>query len=91
MSFPIHHVPVRTKWEIMIARLSEARKVVKAIEDELKWAERTPFTANGTGECSNCGTKLPTEADFWKHFPIPDERYLNIGYCPKVSLRKKNW
>jgi hypothetical protein len=26
---------------------------------------------------------LGTEADFAKHFVVPDPRYLNIGYCPK--------
>lgn len=42
----------------------------------------TPFTANGTGVCSKCGTALATEADFAQHFVVPDVRYLNLGQCP---------
>jgi hypothetical protein len=73
----------RTKWEIMQDRLLKAELVVRELYDEIEWAQSTPFTANGTGVCSYCQTPLPTEADFWKHYPVPDERYINLGYCPK--------
>jgi hypothetical protein len=42
--------------------------------------------------CSQCGEKLATEADFAKHFIIPDLRYFNLGYCPvtkKLRLSDK--
>ena len=32
--------------------------------------------------CDHCGTFLPTEGDFARHFVIPDARYLNLGNCP---------
>lgn len=38
------------------------------------------------GKCGACKHPLPTEAEFAKHFVIPDIRYLGLGYCPN----KKN-
>lgn len=35
------------------------------------------------GACAGCGAILATEGDFARHFLIPDERYLNLGLCPK--------
>jgi hypothetical protein len=32
--------------------------------------------------CSACNTPLPTEADFARHFVLPDLRYWNLGDCP---------
>ena len=32
--------------------------------------------------CDGCGTRLETEADFARHFVLPDGRYLNLGECP---------
>jgi hypothetical protein len=29
-----------------------------------------------------CGASFETEADFAKHFIVPDERLLNLGWCP---------
>jgi hypothetical protein len=72
----------RTKWQILEARRDGLRASADAIEDELAWMARTPFTANGTGECSTCRTPLPTEGDFARHFLVDDERYLNLGSCP---------
>lgn len=72
----------RTKWDIIQAELQLAKEAVAKIERNIKWMEETPFTANDTGQCSGCGEVLATEADFAKHFPVPDERYRNLGYCP---------
>lgn len=33
--------------------------------------------------CAGCGEHLGTEGDFARHFKVPDERYKNLGYCPK--------
>lgn len=54
--------------------------------DLLSDGERTrlkmiPFN----GVCTGCGTPLETEADFAQHFHIPDERYINLGYCPHTE------
>jgi hypothetical protein len=32
--------------------------------------------------CSGCGKVLETEKDFAEHYLVPDERFLNLGYCP---------
>lgn len=58
-----------TKWELID-------------EEEQEWMLRTSFTANGTGQCSECREELATEADFAKHFTVPDVQFLNLGYCP---------
>jgi hypothetical protein len=34
--------------------------------------------------CSGCGEMLHTEADFARHFIVPDVRYVNLGFCPKA-------
>jgi len=73
----------RTKWEILEDRMLNAGEAVGySAWRELRALERTPFTANGTGQCSTCGALLSTEADFAKHYLIDDERYLNLGMCP---------
>lgn len=38
--------------------------------------------------CSGCDTLLKTEADFARHFEIPDSRYLNLGDCPNNPRKK---
>lgn len=70
---------MRTKWQILEARLAEARAKVAELERELAGLEATPFSRG----CSVCGVALPTEAAFARHFVIPDERYLNLGECPE--------
>ncbi len=62
-----------TKWDLLSA-------------DEKKSYENIPFTANGTGECSQCKEPLDTEADFAKHFFISDLRYLNLGDCRNARM-----
>ncbi|MFI0553451.1 hypothetical protein [Streptomyces scabiei] len=32
--------------------------------------------------CTGCGEMLATEADFAKHFYVPDPIYKNLGECP---------
>ena len=65
-----------SKWDILTERrdalLSEAGK----LQDELDGMERTPFGS----ECV-CGQHLATEADFARHYDVPDPRYLNLGNC----------
>lgn len=48
-------------------------------ESERTALENTPFG----GACSGCSEPLATEADFAKHFTIPDARFKNVGYCPE--------
>lgn len=72
----------QTKWTVFQERLAAARSAVQDLEDEIMYMETTPFTSNGTGECSKCGTHLATEADFAKHFDVPDARLYNLGTCP---------
>lgn len=73
----------RSKWDVLEERRLEALKEYRKLCDELWGLTQTKFTANGTGRCSACGEVLATEADFAKHFLVPDEQYLNLGYCPK--------
>lgn len=77
---------LRTKWEILEARLESLRQQVEDAENYLRWLEKTPFTANGTGVCSQCREELPTEKDFAQHFLIDDERYINLGHCPNKKV-----
>jgi hypothetical protein len=62
-----------TKWDLLS-------------ESEQRDYENTAFTANGTGDCSQCGEHLATEADFAKHFIISDLRYMNLGDCKNARL-----
>jgi hypothetical protein len=52
-------------------------------ESEREWMLKTPFG----GQCIGCNQPLATEADFAKHFIIPDPIYKNLGYCPKSNRR----
>lgn len=75
---------MRTKWEILQARAEEMRVNLENAEKYLKGLERTPCGL----KCAGCQTVLKTEADFAKHFVIPDERYLNLGDCPVAREAK---
>lgn len=68
----------RTKWEILSAQLETARKEVERLESYLRGMENTPDNA----KCSGCGEQFVTNADFARHFKIPNEQLLNTGYCP---------
>ena len=78
-----------TKWDLLQADLDAARSKVDRIVDEIKWLEETPLwepdgTDGGAGpmRCGTCGKELPTEADFAKHYTVPDIRFRNLGHCP---------
>jgi hypothetical protein len=68
----------RSKWDVLVERREAAYKAFKELQDQMWSYERQ----NCDLTCSGCGAVLETEADFAKHFLIPDERYLNLGYCP---------
>lgn len=69
----------RTKWDVLTARAAELRSAAEKAERRLRGLEATPCGLN----CGGCGEYLATEKDFAAHFTIPDERYLNLGNCPK--------
>jgi hypothetical protein len=48
------------------------------IKREIAGMANTPLGV----KCTGCAEILNTEADFAGHFLIPDETYLNLGYCP---------
>jgi hypothetical protein len=68
---------MRTKWEILEARIAAAKKELEQLEAQKNWLMTVRFDA----ECTHCGQELETEADFAKHFLIPDERLINTGHC----------
>lgn len=67
-----------SKWEILSHRRDELARQLEEAQRYLDGLERTQCGLN----CGGCGTYLATEADFAKHFEIPDTRYLNLGNCP---------
>jgi hypothetical protein len=77
----------RSKWQIMQDEVVKLEQKVKDLKAHMAWAERTLFKVSGSqeevGRCSQCQTELRTEADFEKHFLVPDEKFRNLGYCPK--------
>jgi predicted nucleotidyltransferase len=70
---------VRTKWQILEEQRDKARSILESFEAQLQYLENTKFG----GECSYCGLYLETEADFAKHYLVPDERLYNLGNCPQ--------
>lgn len=70
-----------TKWDVLVSRRDELAAQLEAANRELRGLEITRCGLT----CSGCGTYLETEADFAKHFVIPDIRYLNLGNCPNVT------
>ncbi len=72
----------RTKWEVLSAELETARKEVERLESYLRGMENTPENVN----CSGCDEPFTTNADFARHFKIPNETYLNLGYCPNGMM-----
>ncbi|QOI67635.1 hypothetical protein SEA_BEUFFERT_268 [Streptomyces phage Beuffert] len=68
----------RTKWEILEARAEKLRKELSELESYMRGMENTPDNA----KCTGCGEQFVTNADFARHFKIPNETYLNTGYCP---------
>lgn len=68
----------RTKWEILTAQLETARAEVERLESYMRGLENTPDTV----KCTGCDEQFTVNADFARHFLIPNEQYLNTGYCP---------
>lgn len=50
-------------------------------------AELDAFTVSGY-VCTGCGIALPTNGAFYRHFVIPDARWLNLGECPTTEKGK---
>jgi len=73
---------MRTKFEIMKAREAALKEALEAIQHRLEAEENTPC-----GLSCDCGQYFETEADFAKHFIIPDEHFLNLGECPVKGAR----
>jgi hypothetical protein len=76
---------MQTKWSIMVREASDALREANEAAARAEQAylslvglENTPCGLR----CSGCDTFLATEADFAKHFRIPDRRYKNLGECP---------
>jgi hypothetical protein len=68
----------RTKWEILSARAEKMRKELEDLESYMRGMENTPDNV----KCSGCGEQFRVNADFARHFKIPNEQLLNTGYCP---------
>ena len=66
-------MPIQTRWG------STALTKWDLIDD----AERAGLEKMQFGHpCTGCGEMLATEADFAKHFFVPDPIYKNNGWCP---------
>jgi hypothetical protein len=73
-----------TKWTWLQKRLAAAQAEVDALAAQVQGLENTALNADGSAtKCTKCGVELFTEADFAKHFIVPDPRYLNYGHCPQ--------
>jgi hypothetical protein len=68
----------RTKWEILEARAEKMREELAELESYMRGMENTPDNA----KCTGCGEQFRVNADFARHFKIPNEQLLNTGYCP---------
>lgn len=75
---------MKTKWEILIERRARAKEEFDKLDHQIASLQNTPCNLT----CSGCGRELETEADFAEHFLIPDERYLNLGWCPEVHTEE---
>jgi hypothetical protein len=72
-----------TKWTWLQKRLAGAQAQVDALAGQIQGLENTELNSDGSSTtCLTCGVNMHTEADFAKHYIVPDPRYLNIGYCP---------
>jgi len=72
---------MRTKWEILQER---AALQMQEAQKAYRYLEALRETTLGI-ECAGCGEMLETEADFAQHFLIPNEKWLNLGDCPKTD------
>ena len=69
---------MRTKWDVLVERESIAFDNWQRAKREIDSLIKTALDL----KCAGCGVQLNSEAEFAKHFRIPDERYLNLGECP---------
>lgn len=76
---------LRTKWDVMSERVADARRALELMERDMESLKTLKCEVN----CSGCGQFLATEADFAKHFVIPDEQHWNLGECPVQVARDK--
>jgi hypothetical protein len=68
----------RSKWDVLNERHQKAYEEYVELTRALNRLE----TQSCGLTCSGCGAALETEADFARHYLVPDERFLNLGYCP---------
>lgn len=68
----------RTKWQVLVAK----REALQTQIDELDRRMNSLAGQSCMLRCNKCDKLHETEADFARHYLIPDERYLNLGYCP---------
>ena len=76
---------MKTKWEILTERVEGLEERLALEKHRLEALENTPCNIT----CA-CGHFMATEADFAKHFVIPDQRYLNLGNCPILDKENNN-
>lgn len=69
-----------TKWDFMSP--AQMQRLSKIPFLKCEWDPETGKERVVPGSCGQCGHPTPTEAEFAKHFVIPDLRYLGLGYCP---------
>jgi hypothetical protein len=72
-----------TKLSILTERRDQLRKELDEAESYLKGLAETVCGLR----CAGCDTFLATEEDFAAHFTVSDERFLNLGNCPKGDKR----
>ena len=82
---------MQTKMSILQKQLGDlhdaAVEAQRAYADAVAHIEGLEATFCGL-RCSGCDTLLKTEADFARHFEIPDSRYLNLGECPNNPRKR---
>jgi hypothetical protein len=76
----------RSKWDVLLERYQKASEEYLKLTRELNRLE----TQECGLTCSGCGALLETEADFVRHYLVPDERFLNLGYCPNKKGTEGN-
>ena len=72
-----------TKWDVLVSRRDELQRQLDEANSYLQGLENTSCNLS-----CRCGAYFATEADFAKHFIVPDTRYLNLGWCPILDPEK---
>lgn len=70
----------RSKVEILEERMTKA---YEEYYNQMMALERSRLAEPPTGKCASCGALTPSMYDFDAHYLVDDERYLNLGNCPK--------